>query len=208
VSLLDESIEHLSLILRRGWAIDVCSVRLIFAFVLVNERERKGWMSQSSSEKFLYFTVGLLKGSAALDALRQDATKHHMVDQPGQLIALRITEYYEMMNQGIVQPVVRVPAVLLPLESEQMPSAENSASPQPFPIPFQSPASLTNVLSQQAPAPVFTPSPSFDKSEPESALSQLTGRASILRQDNENVVSVSSAAEKNADEAADYWSTL
>jgi hypothetical protein len=29
-----------------------------------------------------------------------------------------------------------------------------------------------------------------------------------LRLDNENVVSVSSAADQNADEAADYWSTL
>ena len=58
-------------------------------------------MSQNPSEKFLYFTVGLLKGSAALEALRQDATKYHMIDHPGQLIALRLTEYYELINQGL-----------------------------------------------------------------------------------------------------------
>lgn len=52
-------------------------------------------MSQDS-EKFLYFNVGLLQNSFALDALRQDALKHHMIDQPGQLIALRLTEYYEL----------------------------------------------------------------------------------------------------------------
>ena len=51
-------------------------------------------------EKYLYFRVGLLKNSFALDALRQDALKYHMVDQPGQLIALRLTEYYELMARG------------------------------------------------------------------------------------------------------------
>jgi len=48
-------------------------------------------------EKYLYFTVGLLKNSFAMDALSQDAMKYHMIDQPGKLIALRLTEYYEMM---------------------------------------------------------------------------------------------------------------
>ena len=57
-------------------------------------------MSQSSSDKFMYFTVGLLKSSEALEALRQDAVKHHMIDNPGQLIALRLTEYYESLSQG------------------------------------------------------------------------------------------------------------
>ena len=53
-------------------------------------------MSQGR-EKYLYFTVGLLKNSFALDALTQDALKYHLIDQPGKLIALRLTEYYEMM---------------------------------------------------------------------------------------------------------------
>src|SRR6266446_10644033 len=51
-------------------------------------------------EKYRYFHVGLLKNSFALDALWQDALKYHMVDQPGQLIALRLTEHYEMMARG------------------------------------------------------------------------------------------------------------
>ena len=55
-------------------------------------------------EKYLYFDVGLLKNSFALDALWQDALKYHMIDQPGKLIALRLTEYYEMMARGILPP--------------------------------------------------------------------------------------------------------
>ncbi|MBE3559236.1 MAG: hypothetical protein IMW89_08430 [Ktedonobacteraceae bacterium] len=87
-------------------------------------------MSQSSSEKYLYFTVGLLKNSSALESLWQDALKHHMVDQPGQLIALRLTEYYEMMSRGIVQPVVQVPAVVVPVASEgEAGKEETAASP-------------------------------------------------------------------------------
>jgi hypothetical protein len=58
-------------------------------------------MSQDP-EKYLYFTVGLLKNSFALDALRQDALKYHMIDQPDQLIALRLTEYYELMAGGVL----------------------------------------------------------------------------------------------------------
>jgi len=60
-------------------------------------------MSQDM-EKYLYFRVGLLKNSFALDALWQDALKHHMVDQLGQLIALRLTEYYELMVRGVLPP--------------------------------------------------------------------------------------------------------
>ena len=65
-------------------------------------------MSQDS-EKYHYFNVGLLKNSFALDALRQDALKYHMIDQPDQLIALRLTEYYELMAEGVLPPGIGVP---------------------------------------------------------------------------------------------------
>ncbi len=65
-------------------------------------------MSQDP-EKYLHFNVGLLKNSFALDALRQDALKYHMVDQPGQLIALRLTEYYELIARGVLPPGIGVP---------------------------------------------------------------------------------------------------
>jgi len=61
--------------------------------------ERKGDMSQDH-EKYQYFTVGLLKNSATLDVLWQDALKYHMIDQPGKLIAIRLTEHYEMIAQN------------------------------------------------------------------------------------------------------------
>jgi|SRR5579859_1359157 len=60
-------------------------------------------------EKYLYFNVGLLKNSFALDALRQDALKYHMIDQPDQLIALRLTEYYELMAGGVLPPGIGMP---------------------------------------------------------------------------------------------------
>jgi len=61
-------------------------------------------MSQDLEEKYVYFNVGLLKNSFGLDALWQDALKYHMIDQPDKLIALRLTEYYEMMARGILHP--------------------------------------------------------------------------------------------------------
>lgn len=55
-------------------------------------------------ERYLYFTVALLKDSNALDALWQDALKYHMIDQPGKLIAMRLTEYYEIKASGMISP--------------------------------------------------------------------------------------------------------
>ncbi len=175
-------------------------------------------MSQTSSEKFLYFTVGFLKGSAALDALRQDATKYHMIDHPGQLIALRLTEYYELVSQGNIQPVVHVPAGKLSPEAETTASYEQVSSagaPQrPVPPSFPSAAPITNVQPQPEPAgpaykvPADTHTSSTGDSNPTNALNQRTGKMRVLRRESEGVVSVSSTAEQNADEAADYWSTL
>ncbi len=48
-------------------------------------------------EQYQYFTVGLLKDSFALEALKADAMKHHMIEQPDKLIALRLTEYYDLL---------------------------------------------------------------------------------------------------------------
>ncbi len=65
-------------------------------------------------EEYLYFTVGLLKNSFALDALRQDALKYHMIDQPAKLIALRLTEYYELMARGILRRGVDMSSAATP----------------------------------------------------------------------------------------------
>ncbi len=56
-------------------------------------------MSQEP-EKYMYFNVGLLKNSFALESLWQDALKYHLIDEPGKLIALRLTEYYELVARG------------------------------------------------------------------------------------------------------------
>lgn len=59
------------------------------------------------SDKYQYFTVGLLKSSFALEALNADATKHHMIEQPARLIALRLTEYYDLLARvGPLMPSV------------------------------------------------------------------------------------------------------
>lgn len=73
-------------------------------------------MSQDR-EKYLYFTVGLLKDSSTLDALWQDALKYHMIDKPGKLIALRLTEHYEMMAQEGLHAGATIPMTATPKAS-------------------------------------------------------------------------------------------
>ncbi|MBV9230563.1 MAG: hypothetical protein JOZ18_14735 [Chloroflexi bacterium] len=76
-------------------------------------------MSQDP-EKYLYFTVGFLKHSFALDALWQDALQHHMVDHPAQLIALRLTEYYELRARGMVNAATSMPpAATMPVATDE-----------------------------------------------------------------------------------------
>lgn len=153
-------------------------------------------MSQSSSDKYVYFTVGILKDSPALENLRQDALKHHMLDHPGQLIALRLTEYYEMMTKGIVQPVVRVPAIMAhavePEEKDQL----SATAPHPAQSSHHIKQSLTPIPPSSAPTGL---NPTF--------IGQLTGRMRALRRED-SVVPTSPTVDQNADEAADYWSTL
>ena len=75
------------------------------------------------SDKYQYFTVGLLKSSFALEALRADAAKHHMVEQPARLIALRLTEYYDLLARvGPLMPSVTH-------FTTQRPDFENSSRP-------------------------------------------------------------------------------
>jgi hypothetical protein len=162
-------------------------------------------MSQNSSDKYIYFTVGLLKGSDALDALRADAVKHHMIDYPGQLIALRLTEYYQMMNQGITQPVIKVPAILAPLESEQTPDTEIATTHTSG--TFHMPTSTTPTTTT-SPFEMPTPSPFQASGESRSSMQQVTGRMRALTREEDAIVSASTNADQNADDAADYWSML
>jgi hypothetical protein len=121
-------------------------------------------MSQDD-EKYLYFEVGLLKNSFALDALWQDAMKYHLVDQPGKLIALRLTEYYEMIARGILHPGPSMSTALtLPVTG----------------------ASSTGI----------------------NGASLMTDQVGDFHLDEENIVAASPDADKNADEAAEYWARL
>jgi hypothetical protein len=53
-------------------------------------------------KKYHYITIGLLRDSWALEQFLADAELHHMTDQLGKLAALRLTEYYELVEKGAV----------------------------------------------------------------------------------------------------------
>ncbi len=162
-------------------------------------------MTQPPSDKYVYFTVGILKGSSALESFRQDALKHHMIEHPGQLLALRLTEYYEMMNNGIIQPVVRMPAIMVEPEVKEkrtpsvpltMPQASQT-SPSAFAPVTSYPVSRLSQAQTNAPG---------DASN--AFIGQFTGKMRALRHENDSIIPASPNVDQNADEAADYWSTL
>jgi hypothetical protein len=132
-------------------------------------------MSQDP-EKYIYFTVGLLKNSFALEALRRDTLKYHMVDQPDQLIALRLTEYYELMAGGILPPSIGVSHATTSTGNGNGNGNGRKAL-----------TSLANIPGSHGTGPV-------------------AGDAGTPPADEESVVAASPDAEQNADEAAEYWS--
>ncbi|HEX3641595.1 MAG TPA: hypothetical protein VHV10_09915, partial [Ktedonobacteraceae bacterium] len=87
-------------------------------------------MSQDA-EKYLYFKVGLLKDSFALEALWQDALRYHMIDQPAKLIAMRLTEYYELTKKGPVHSTENIPMPMAPTANTLMPTAPATSTPAP-----------------------------------------------------------------------------
>jgi hypothetical protein len=104
--------------------------------------------------RYRYFSVGLERGSWALVQVEADARKHHMSDQPGKLIALRLTEYYELLERGSLHALAGVPM-----------ASSNGNGQKPTPTEERHPV-------------------------------------------EEEMIAVSEDADHNADEAADYWSTL
>jgi hypothetical protein len=138
------------------------------------------------ADRYLFFNVGLLKDSFTLEALWQDALKYHMIDQPGQLIALRLTEYYEMKMQSTWgSTTTKTP--LPPLEPEHSNEhTEIESAPSPLELPVEQ---LNTQIISRVPA---TP----------------TKKASERRAQGNVVISSPAAAEQNADEAAEYWALL
>jgi hypothetical protein len=50
-------------------------------------------------EKYRYVDVGLERGSWTLAMFEEDARRHQMSDQPGKLMIVRLTEYYELKKE-------------------------------------------------------------------------------------------------------------
>jgi hypothetical protein len=144
-------------------------------------------------DQYVQFTIKLLKGSFALSALWQDAVNYHMIDQPEKLIALRLTEYYEMTTRGGMRSAAAMPvppSLPAPLPAQ---TGANGHTPSPTPSGGSMPAD------QQPTAAIRMPH--LQRPQP--------AETRPLEQTSDIVASASAqVVEQNADEAADYWTPL
>src|SRR5262249_55958699 len=138
-------------------------------------------------------------------ALWQDALNYHMIDQPEKLIAMRLTEYYELVARGTLRP------------GPSVPGAPNTPTANIAPTG-------NNVVSSSLPPPssggrMATPLPAANSSlsngnHPNGIHTSRTVSSQPMEEipiDTENDVvtrSSSMVVEQNADDAADYWSPL
>jgi hypothetical protein len=65
-------------------------------------------MMPKNQDKYRYLNVGLGWDSWVLAKLLEDAEMHQMADQPAKLAALRLTEYYRLVERGIIEPGVTI----------------------------------------------------------------------------------------------------
>lgn len=145
-------------------------------------------------DQYVQFTIKLLKGSFALNALWQDALNYHMIDQPEKLIALRLTEYYEMISRGGPRPVsaTSAPSPLPPTPSPVQTSSNGHTPPPASPGAGVPP-------DQQQTAAIRMPR--VQRAQP--------AETRPLESASDIVVGASTqVVEQNADEAADYWTPL
>lgn len=149
-------------------------------------------------DQYVQFTIKLLKGSFALNALWQDALNYHMIDQPEKLIALRLTEYYEMVSRGGPRPV------------------SATAAPSPLPAPSLSPPSPAQASANGHTPPPAPPGGGVSPDQQPTAAIRMPrmqraqpGETRPLEPASDIVVNASTqVVEQNADEAADYWTPL
>ncbi|HVU66609.1 MAG TPA: hypothetical protein VHD63_05755 [Ktedonobacteraceae bacterium] len=147
-------------------------------------------------DQYLQFTIKLLKGSFALSALWQDALNYHMIDQPEKLIAMRLTEYYELIARGTLRPGPSAVGTPNPPAPPSIAPAGNTPAPPSLPA--------SNPSGRMA-----TPLPPVNNNfTPRSASPQPLEEVHLNHEND--IVTRSSAlvVEQNADDAADYWSPL
>lgn len=159
-------------------------------------------------EQYVQFTIKLLKGSFALNALWQDALNYHMIDQPEKLIALRLTEYYEMISRGAarpgpgpaMQPMQQIQAGPMPAPALPSPASHNGHNGH---IPSTPASPSVYYTSDQQPTEAIR-IPRLQRSQP------LENQGQESSEPVSDIVSSASAqvVEQNADEAADYWAPL
>ncbi len=158
----------------------------------------------SDTEKYHYFKVGLLKDSFALETLWQDALRYHMIDQPAKLIAMRLTEYYELTNKSAMpsRATMHQPTTILPMFTDTE-DAETPTSSTPV---IRPPVTSNPTVHPPVARPVE------HLSKPSALNTQLANPAnnppSDVHQGDETSLTVSAEVDQNAEEAADYWSLL
>ncbi len=177
------------------------------------------------TEKYLYFKVGLLKDSFALEALWQDALRYHMIDQPAKLIAMRLTEYYELTKKGPVHSTENIPMPMPPVTSTPVPTALTASTSVPTASTapsdkrnkeeIETPTSSTPAIRPPATSsPVAHPPvvrPSARPATPAlntKVTSTTVDQAGAVPPESELSLAVSSEVDQNAEDAADYWSLL
>jgi hypothetical protein len=150
-------------------------------------------MSQDA-EKYLYFKVGLLKDSFTLEALWQDALRYHMIDQPAQLIALRLTEYYELTKKDPAYSTL-IPTAISDREAKEEIETPVASSLVTHSLATHQPIAHLPVIHSTTPISSTNTSATLESKND-------------IHVGSETSLTLSAGVDQNAEDAADYWSLL
>ncbi|GHO88228.1 hypothetical protein [Dictyobacter formicarum] len=131
-----------------------------------------------NTKKYKYLEIGLEWESWVLAQIEQDAADHQMSDQLAKLAALRLTEYYRLVQRGIIVSGLAMSAGSAPAYAPQR--MEQQPAPEP--------------VSERAPRPSRERrSPRVKDAEPPEELSEI------------EIIEESESAGDNADLAIDFF---
>lgn len=86
------------------------------------------------TKRYRYLTVGIAWDSWTLQQLEADGNLHQMEDQLAKLMVLRLTEYYKLVERGVINPGVTAMmqhALIQPIQAQPMPPMTNGDGAMP-----------------------------------------------------------------------------
>ena len=147
-----------------------------------------------NTKKYRYFEIGLEWDSWTLQKLLDDAELHQMADVPAKLIGVRLTEYYKLVERGIIPAFTTVSGNTGSLPA--IPRTESLEENEESEPPRVNGRRKATRVAKEPPPPPPAPEEEYDILEPSD------------NSDDSADALLNAFGDEDEDEAGDYWKEM